>query len=69
MTFIHIIGGIVTILMGICGVFIPAIMHFEEGRTAVHPPLPKAPALPPAELTGELNVTASQPAPIKVDCT
>lgn len=29
-----IFGGVVTISMGIIGVFIPAVMHFEEGRLA-----------------------------------
>ncbi len=27
-----VIGGVVTVLMGIVGLFIPAIMHFEDGR-------------------------------------
>jgi DHA3 family macrolide efflux protein-like MFS transporter len=30
-----IIGGLVTIVMGVAGIFIPAVMHFEEGRGAV----------------------------------
>jgi hypothetical protein len=30
-----IIGGIVTCVMGIAGVFVPAIMKFEDGRPAI----------------------------------
>ncbi len=53
-----IIGGVTTLLMGISGYFIPAIMHFEEGRKAGH--------TAPAEAT---NPVESLPAPVEVDYT
>jgi DHA3 family macrolide efflux protein-like MFS transporter len=48
-----IIGGVVTVLMGVAGLFIPAIMHFEEGRSAEKSLGPEIPPLPSAEQESE----------------
>jgi DHA3 family macrolide efflux protein-like MFS transporter len=64
-----IIGGVVTILMGISGVFVPAIMHFEDGRTADHPAVSELHTIPSVELVGERIAEVSKPTSIKVDYT
>ena len=64
-----IIGGIVTIGMGIIGVFIPAIMHFEDGRGAPQPGVIEEAGFIDQELPGELEPAVSSAAPIKVDYT
>jgi DHA3 family macrolide efflux protein-like MFS transporter len=64
-----IIGGVVTILMGITGVFIPAIMHFEEGRNHDHPAMPEIPTIPEIELVEEGAILVSKSASAKVDYT
>jgi DHA3 family macrolide efflux protein-like MFS transporter len=64
-----IIGGVVTIGMGIIGVFIPAIMHFEDGRNAVRSAESKESVMVDQNLVGELEKTVSSPAPVKVDYT
>ena len=64
-----IIGGIVTILMGITGLFVPAIMHFEDGRTADRPALVEKTILPEFGHIGAEMVKAAQSNPLEVDCT
>jgi DHA3 family macrolide efflux protein-like MFS transporter len=44
-----IIGGIVTGLMGIAGFFLPAVMHFEDGRIAGQPTVIEKSAIPTHE--------------------
>jgi DHA3 family macrolide efflux protein-like MFS transporter len=63
------IGGVVTIAMGIIGAFIPAIMHFEDGRTGAQPAEIEAPVIVDQELRGELEPAVSGAAPINVDYT
>ena len=64
-----IIGGIVTIGMGIIGVFIPAIMHFEDGRGAPQPGGIEEALILGQESPGELEPAVPGAAPIKVDYT
>jgi DHA3 family macrolide efflux protein-like MFS transporter len=64
-----IIGGIVTILMGISGLFIPAIMHFEDGRTGDKPALAESTILPELGHIGAEMVKAAKSNPMEVDCT
>jgi len=64
-----IIGGIVTGLMGIGSFFIPAIMHFEDGRNADHQTVTEQPAIPTVELDGERISKVSKSTAIKVDFT
>jgi MFS family permease len=64
-----IIGGVVTIGMGVIGVFIPAIMHFEDGRKGFKPTELEETALADQNLVGELGTTVPSPAPAKVDYT
>jgi DHA3 family macrolide efflux protein-like MFS transporter len=64
-----IFGGVVTIGMGIIGVFIPAIMHFEDGRTTAKPAELEEPALADQKLVAELENVVASPAPVKVDYT
>jgi DHA3 family macrolide efflux protein-like MFS transporter len=64
-----IIGGIVTGLMGISGFFLPAIMHFEDGRTADHPVVSEKPAIPSTELVGERASDVSRSTSINIDYT
>ncbi len=62
-----IIGGVVTLLMGISGYFIPAVMRFEEGRSAEHPAPVEGTGLVESLPTAELETRV--PAPVKVDYT
>jgi DHA3 family macrolide efflux protein-like MFS transporter len=64
-----IIGGIVTGLMGIFGFFIPAIMHFEDGRTADHPVVSDQLAIPYSELVPERTAEVTKSTAIRVDYT
>jgi DHA3 family macrolide efflux protein-like MFS transporter len=64
-----IIGGIVTIVMGISGIFVPAIMHFEDGRSADHSSVTERLAIPAAELAGNLTSEVSGSSSIKIDYT
>ncbi len=64
-----IIGGVVTGLMGIASLFIPAIMHFEDGRTAGHPAETIGSAQPANEPLVERNSPITQSAAVKVDYT
>jgi DHA3 family macrolide efflux protein-like MFS transporter len=64
-----IIGGIVTCGMGIAGVFIPAIMHFEEGRTGVHAVSAGKSADLARELVDEQNSQVAAPTSINIDYT
>jgi len=51
-----IIGGIVTVLMGITAFFVPAVMRFEEGRTDL-PKVEELVAIASASATPQLDVT------------
>ncbi len=64
-----IIGGVVTIGMGIIGVFIPAIMHFEDGRNAAKIAVIEEGDIAEQNHIGELETTVSSPAPAKIDYT
>ncbi len=64
-----IIGGVVTGLMGIASLFIPAIMHFEDGRTATLPIMAEKPVISELELVGERLVKAAKSNPAEVDYT
>jgi DHA3 family macrolide efflux protein-like MFS transporter len=64
-----IIGGVVTIAMGIIGVFVPAIMHFEDGRVVAKPAEIEESVMIDQELVGVLETTVSSSAPVKVDYT
>lgn len=62
-----IIGGVVTLSMGVVGLFIPAIMHFEEGRSADQPAMAEG-----ASQADELSAAeqdAPQSTPVEVDYT
>jgi len=56
-------------LMGIISPFIPAIMHFEDGRSATSPALSDQSALPDLELVGAQVAKASKSKPVEVECT
>ncbi len=63
------IGGVVTGLMGIASLFIPAIMHFEEGRNAPVPiPSQISPAAP-IEQAGRQAGNTPKTAPAEIDFT
>ncbi len=64
-----IMGGIVTGLMGIAGLFIPAIMHFEDDRAATVPATVENSTLPGLELVGAQVVKVSKSNPIEIDYT
>jgi DHA3 family macrolide efflux protein-like MFS transporter len=64
-----IIGGIVTLLMGITSLFIPAIMHFEAGRSTEKIIISDKPIVSAGELVGEQIVLAAKPNPVEVDYT
>jgi DHA3 family macrolide efflux protein-like MFS transporter len=64
-----IIGGVVTGLMGIASFFIPAIMHFEDGRTATLTIMAEKPVISELELVGERLVKAAKSNPAEVDYT
>jgi DHA3 family macrolide efflux protein-like MFS transporter len=64
-----IIGGIVTGLMGIFGFFIPAIMHFEDGRGANYAIMSEKTSIPSVELNVERTSEISKSPSIEVDYT
>jgi DHA3 family macrolide efflux protein-like MFS transporter len=64
-----IIGGIVTLMMGIAGLFVPAIMSFEEGRTTDQPAVSDQHTIPSIELIGERIAEVSKSNSINVDYT
>jgi DHA3 family macrolide efflux protein-like MFS transporter len=64
-----IIGGIVTGLMGITSFFIPAIMHFEDGRSAAQPAVSIKFAVSELELVGTRMAKTAKPNPVEIDCT
>jgi len=64
-----IIGGIVTISMGIAGSFVPAIMTFEDGRTADKAALPEEPGIPESMLSAESSKKPARANPAGVDFT
>ncbi len=64
-----IIGGVVTIGMGIIGIFVPAIMHFEDGRSTDKSTESEESLMGDQNLVGELETAGTGPAPVNVDCT
>jgi MFS transporter, DHA3 family, macrolide efflux protein len=64
-----IIGGIVTISMGIAGSFVPAIMTFEDGRIADKAALPEEPGIPESRLAAESSQKPARANPAGVDFT
>ena len=64
-----IIGGIVTLVMGITSLFIPAIMHFEDGRSTEKIIVSDKPIVSELELVGERIVKAAKSNPVEVDYT
>jgi DHA3 family macrolide efflux protein-like MFS transporter len=64
-----IIGGIVTGLMGIAGFFLPAVMHFEDGRIAGQPTVIEKSAIPTHEPVVEGTPKVSQSTSINIDYT
>jgi DHA3 family macrolide efflux protein-like MFS transporter len=63
------IGGIVTLMMGITSLFIPAIMHFEDGRSASKPIINEQPVSSEIEMVVEQMAQATTPSSIELDCT
>lgn len=63
------IGGIVTLMMGITSLFIPAIMHFEDGRSASKPIITEQPVSSEIEMVVEQMAQATTPSSIELDCT
>jgi DHA3 family macrolide efflux protein-like MFS transporter len=64
-----IIGGIVTLVMGLASFFVPAIMHFEDGRSRDKSVIADISALPGIEQIGERVVMTGKPNIAEVDCT
>jgi len=64
-----VIGGIVTLMMGIIGVFIPAIMRFEDGRGAGKLLVPEKFEILEIDMVGEQVAQATTPNPIELDYT
>jgi len=64
-----IIGGIVTLVMGVTSLFIPAIMHFEDGRSSEKIFVVDKPIVSELELVGEQIVIAAKSNPVEVDYT
>lgn len=63
------IGGIVTLLMGIGSLFIPAVIHFEDGRPSPKQAAGVPPAMPELALSREQASKIPAANPIEVDCT
>ena len=63
------IGGIVTLLMGVGSLFIPAVMHFEDGRPSAKQASGEPSALPELTLAREKVSSTPEPNPIEVDYT
>ena len=63
------IGGIVTLLMGIASLFIPAIMQFEAGRTPITSTVAEKSLPSDLDLAEEQVVKTSKSLPIEMDCT
>jgi DHA3 family macrolide efflux protein-like MFS transporter len=64
-----IIGGVVTLLMGITSIFIPAIMHFEDGRVPGQSVLVEKSDKSGFGATADLIAAVGNPNPVDVDCT
>jgi DHA3 family macrolide efflux protein-like MFS transporter len=64
-----IIGGLVTIVMGVAGIFIPTVMHFEEGRGAVAPQRAERPVETSPGAPGVLLDQAARTTTAKIDFT
>lgn len=62
-----IIGGVVTGLMGVVSVFIPAIMHFEDGRVGIPADSLATSPLLKSEKTEPRKARTTQSAPAEVD--
>lgn len=64
-----IIGGVVTLMMGIASFFVPAVMHFEDGRSAVKPATVDLSVISDIELVGQQLAQTTPPDPIELDYT
>jgi DHA3 family macrolide efflux protein-like MFS transporter len=64
-----IIGGIVTGLMGITSLFVPAIMNFEQGRLPYKTPIPGKTANPEIAQAGVRMATSARAKSAEVDYT
>ena len=64
-----IIGGVVTLLMGAGSMFVPAIMHFEEGRPDNLPAGAEKSAVTAIDQVGEAVMLSARSSPAEVDCT
>ncbi len=63
------IGGVVTILMGTISWFIPAVMHFEDGRVVASPVAQASPVALLVEEAKQRGEKPTRPAPAKVEYT
>jgi DHA3 family macrolide efflux protein-like MFS transporter len=63
------IGGVVTLLMGFASLFIPAIMHFEEGRGTQQSTMAEKSTKPGIGSSAEMMASLSAPNPADVDFT
>jgi DHA3 family macrolide efflux protein-like MFS transporter len=64
-----IIGGVVTGLMGVVSIFIPAVMHFEDGREAAAMMKAEKMTGTRAEKSGDLVENAAKSASVEIDFT
>jgi DHA3 family macrolide efflux protein-like MFS transporter len=64
-----IIGGVVTLMMGIASFFVPAIMHFEDGRSAGKPATVDLSVITDIEMVGGQLAETTTPSPIELDYT
>jgi MFS transporter, DHA3 family, macrolide efflux protein len=64
-----IVGGIVTLVMGLASLFVPAIMNFEDGRSADRLFGAENPVVAELEQVGERIVQVARPKATEVDCT
>jgi DHA3 family macrolide efflux protein-like MFS transporter len=64
-----IIGGIVTCLMGVVSLFIPAVMHFEEGRVVAYPAATQLPLPSYTEKTDLALEKSTRAASAEIDFT
>ncbi len=63
------IGGIVTVVMGVASLFVPAIMHFEEGRVIATPPTAEKPLPSGVEKAPPVLDKAARSASAEIDFT
>ena len=64
-----IIGGVVTLMMGIASFFVPAVMHFEDGRSTGKPATVDLSIITGIEMVGEQLTETTTPNPIELDYT